>query len=123
MPSIYAESSFWTTSPTYFAVRVGVLMLTLASLYLIEQLLADRRGVLSPLERMGRHSLFVYWIHVELVYGYATWGIHRRLPFWAAVAAYVMFATVMYAAVVLRDHVALQLRAQQITLRRRVESV
>ena len=24
LPSIYKESSFWTTSPTYFAVRVGV---------------------------------------------------------------------------------------------------
>jgi uncharacterized membrane protein len=125
MPSIYADSSFWTTSPTYFAVRVGVLMMTLTSLYVIERLLADRRDLLSPLARLGRHSLFVYWIHVELVYGYATWGIHRRLPFWVAVAAYVMFAASMYAAVVLRDRVveAWRLRGEQITLRGRVEPV
>ena len=25
LPSIYAEASFWTSSPTYFALRVGVL--------------------------------------------------------------------------------------------------
>ncbi len=124
-PSIYADSSFWTTSPTYFAIRAGVLMATLASLYVIERLLADRRGMLSPLARLGRHSLFVYWIHVELVYGYATWGLHRRLPFWVAVAAYAMFAVLIYAAVVLRDRVVeiWRSREKQITLRRRVESM
>jgi uncharacterized membrane protein len=124
-PSIYADSSFWTTSPTYFAVRVGVLMVTLASLYFIENLLVDRRRVLSPLERLGRRSLFVYWIHVELVYGYATWGIHRRLPFWGAVVAYAVFAASMYAAVVLRDRVVeiWQHRARQTTFLSRAEPV
>ena len=29
---------------------------------------------------LGRHSLFVYWIHVELVYGYASWLWRGRLP-------------------------------------------
>jgi uncharacterized membrane protein len=124
LPSIYAESSFWTTSPTYFAVRVGVLMTALAAMYFIERLLGDRRSVLSPLARLGRHSLFVYWIHVELVYGYATWAIHRRLPFWAAVVAYAMFAALMYGAVVLRDRVvkAWRIRSQQISLQGKGES-
>jgi uncharacterized membrane protein len=123
LPTIYRDSSFWTSSPTYFAVRVGVLMTALAAMYFIERLLADRRGVLSPLARLGRHSLFVYWIHVEIVYGYATWGIHRRLPFWTAVVAYAIFATSMYGAVVLRDRIAeaWQFRGRQITLRRRAE--
>ena len=125
LPSIYADSSFWTTSPTYFAVRAGVLMVALASLYFVEHLLADRRRMLSPLARLGRHSLFVYWIHVELVYGYATWAIHRRLPFWSAVIAYAVFAALMYAAVVLRDRVVdvWRLRARQMTLQGRVEPV
>jgi uncharacterized membrane protein len=124
LPSIYAESSFWTTSPTYFAVRVGVLMAALAAMYFMERLLGNRRSVLSPLARLGRHSLFVYWIHVELVYGYATWGIHRRLPFWAAVVAYAMFASLMYCAVVLRDRIveAWRIHFQQISLHGKVES-
>ena len=105
LPSIYKESSFWTTSPTYFAVRVGVLMAALAAVYFLERLAADRRVSLSPLARLGRQSLFVYWIHVELVYGYATWAMHRRLPFWGAVAACAMFSSLMYAAVVARDRV------------------
>ena len=125
LPSIYAESSFWTTSPTFFAVRVGMLMSALAAMYFSERFLADGRNVLSPLARFGRHSLFVYWIHVELVYGYATWALHHRLPFWGAVTAYAMFAALMYAAVRVRDQVAeaWRLRANQITFQRKVEPV
>ena len=32
-------------------------------------------------QQFGRASLFVYWVHVELVYGVLTAPIHRRLPF------------------------------------------
>jgi len=125
LPSIYKESSFWTTSPTYFAVRVGVLMIALAVVYFLERLAAGRRVSLSPLARLGRQSLFVYWIHVELVYGYATWAIHRRLPFWGAVGAWAMFSSLMYAAVVARDRfVAIRRqRSQQISFQRKVEPV
>jgi uncharacterized membrane protein len=125
LPSIYRESSFWTTSPTYFAVRVGVLMAGLAALYFLERLAADRLVSLLPLARLGRQSLFVYWIHVELVYGYATWALHRRLPFWGAVAGWAMFSSLMYAAVVARDRAveAWRQRNKQISLRDRVEAV
>ena len=34
----------------------------------------------GPLATLGRASLFIYWIHVELVYGYASWFWRRRLP-------------------------------------------
>ena len=125
LPSIYAQSSFWTTSPTFFAVRAGVLMTALGALYFVERVMRDWRRVLSPLARLGRQSLFVYWIHVELVYGYATWAIHRWLPFWGAVGAYATFAMLMYAAVVARDRVveAWADRDRQISFRRKVESV
>jgi uncharacterized membrane protein len=125
LPSIYRESSFWTTSPTYFAIRVGVLTSGLAALYFFEPLAARWRVSLSPLARLGRQSLFVYWIHVELVYGYATWAIHRRLPFWIAVVAYGIFSGLMYAAVLARDFVvdAWRGRKQQMPLHSKVESV
>jgi hypothetical protein len=58
----------------------------------------------KQLETLGRSSLFVYWIHVELVYGYATWPIHNRLPLWAALAACSLFSGLMYAAVLAKDH-------------------
>jgi uncharacterized membrane protein len=124
LPSIYRESSFWTTSPTYFAIRAGVLTSGLAALYFVERVTSQWR-VWTPLARLGRQSLFVYWIHVELVYGYATWAIHRRLPFWAAVAALGLFAALMYLAVIARDFVveAWRQRKQQISLPSRAESV
>jgi hypothetical protein len=58
-----------------------------------------------PLERLGRASLFIYWIHVELVYGYASWLWRHRLPFWGTAIAFVGFCALMYGAVVLRDRV------------------
>jgi uncharacterized membrane protein len=103
LPAIYRESSFWSSSPTYFAIRVGVIMMAFAALYAVERA-ANRYGVAFPgLELLGRRSLFVYWIHVELVYGYATWPIHRRLPLWSVGLAYVVFSAMMYWAAVAFD--------------------
>ena len=115
-PSIYEQSSFWTSSPTYFAVRVGVLMTALSLLYATSRLvsywfpgtgLGNRPAETRPrvLERLGRSSLFVYWIHVELVYGYATWPIRHKLPLWGTAIAYVLFSALMYAAILGRDRV------------------
>jgi uncharacterized membrane protein len=104
-PSIYRTASFWTSSPTWFAIRVGILMVALAAIYALAAV-AQRAGLaLAPLEKLGRSSLFVYWIHVELVYGYTTWPIHGRLPLWGSVLAYCVFCALMYGAIVLRDRV------------------
>jgi uncharacterized membrane protein len=105
LPTIYRQSSFWTSSPTYFVIRVGILMLAFAAIYTLAQL-AGRQGMeLRPLSRFGRSSLFVYWIHVELVYGYLSWPLHARLPLWGTFVAYTLFTTLMYGAVVLRDRI------------------
>jgi len=124
LPSIYRDASFWTTSPTYFAIRAGVMMLTLAVLYAIDRMTASD-SVATVLARLGRSSLFVYWIHVELVYGYASWPIHRRLPLWGTAAAYALFATAIYGAVLLRDSVAdaWRRRKAQITFQYKAEAV
>ena len=117
-PSLYADSSFWTTSPAYFAIRAGVLMTTMAVLFWAGEIVAAPVAGLRMLAQFGRSSLFVYWIHVELVYGYATWAIHRRLPLWGTAVAYVLFTGLMYGAVVLRDRLADRWwrRTRQITL-------
>jgi hypothetical protein len=125
LPSIYRDSSFWTTSPAFFSIRVGVLMTALAAVYFAERLSAGWRIPPSALARFGRHSLFVYWIHVELVYGYATWAIHRRLPLWGAVGAYALFALLMYGAVVVRDRLVEHWRSRkkQIPLQHKAQAV
>jgi uncharacterized membrane protein len=114
-PSIYAVSSFWTSSPTWFCIRTGILMVALAAMYAFEALVSRAGAALRPLARMGQSSLFVYWIHVELVYGYASWWWHRRLPLWGTALAYAAFCVLMYGAVRLRDRIvdARRARAQR----------
>jgi uncharacterized membrane protein len=115
-PSIYASSSFWTSSPTWFAIRAGILMVALPAFYLLAAA-AERAGValgaLGTLERLGRHSLFIYWIHVELVYGYASWLWRHRLPFWPTAIVYVLFCVLMYRAIDLRDRIVASWRSRR----------
>ena len=114
-PSIYASSSFWTSSPTWFAIRLGILMITLTVIYGCERAIAALKGratrpeaqgvspAIDPLARFGRSSLFIYWIHVELVYGYASWLWRHRLPLWGTAIAYALFCVLMYRAIGWRD--------------------
>src|SRR5206468_12774148 len=75
LPAIYRESSFWTTSPTFFFLRLGILILSLPVAYVWNALWAGR----SVMQEFGRASLFVYWIHVELAYGVLSGPIHKAL--------------------------------------------
>jgi uncharacterized membrane protein len=112
-PSIYAQSSFWTSSPTYFAIRVGVLMVGLTVLAEMAAAMKARGIRWLALERIGRSSLFIYWIHVELVYGYATWPLRHRLPLWGSAIAFTLFSALMYCAVVARDRLLDGWRSRQ----------
>ena len=103
-PSIYRASSFWTSSPTWFLIRVGVLMAALAVLYACSRLVGRDVGG-DWLSILGRNSLFVYWIHVELVYGYLAWPVHGRLPLWGTACGFVLFSALMYRAIDVRDWV------------------
>jgi len=125
LPSIYADSSFWTTSPAYFAIRAGLLMTTLSVMFALERGVPAAVRVLRPLAHFGRASLFVYWIHVELVYGYASWALRRRLPLWGTVIAYALFAAAMYGMVLLRDALVARWRGRdkQITFQYKAEAV
>jgi uncharacterized membrane protein len=115
---------FWTSSPSWFAIRVGIMLVALAALSAVAAGLVGRVGrvglaglvgqvghVGSGIARFGRASLFVYWIHVELVYGYASWLWRQRLPAWGSVAAWLLFTALMYGTVVLRDRYRARRRA------------
>ncbi len=69
-PSLFGPSDFWRTAPSFFFLRVGVMVAGIAACYLWEArprlLGADP---FSPMRQFGVTSLFVYWIHVEMVYG------------------------------------------------------
>jgi uncharacterized membrane protein len=126
-PSIYPSSSFWTSSPTWFAIRVGILTIALAMIYGCEQIFVGLKEMaqgrafdvaqrliptVDPLAKMGRSSLFVYWIHVELVYGYASWLWRHRLPLWGTAIAFVVFSVLMYRAIGWRDDLVAKWRGR-----------
>ena len=100
LPAIYAETNFWTSSPTFFFFRLGVLILTLPMAYAWNLL----PGRWSPLRVLGVSSLFVYWIHVEMVYGVLSTPIRRRLPFEQAVMAFAIFCAFLYGLVKIKEH-------------------
>jgi uncharacterized membrane protein len=65
---LYGTYDFWHTSPNFFIVRVGVVMVILFLAYAWCRWGAGERGF-SPLIEMGKCSLLVYWVHIEFVYG------------------------------------------------------
>src|SRR5262249_52553018 len=54
---IYQRSDFWTSSPTWFAIRVGILMAGVAVLFVLGEWAARSDVKIRPLERLGRSSL------------------------------------------------------------------
>src|SRR6201987_4296305 len=65
---LYAVYDFWHTSPNFFLIRVGLLLLILLVSYAWCRWGFGSRGF-SPLLQLGETSLLVYWVHMEFVYG------------------------------------------------------
>ena len=103
LPSVFEQSSFWTSAPSFFFVRLGILLTTLP--------LAFFAPSFPALERFGRSSLFVYWVHVELVYGLVTMPLHRMLSVGQAFVAYALFTWAMYGLVIVKDRIMLGARS------------
>ncbi|MDP9268827.1 MAG: DUF1624 domain-containing protein [Acidobacteriota bacterium] len=65
---LYAVYDFWRTSPNFFLIRVGMLMVIVLAAYAWCRWGAGQWGF-SPLVQLGQTSLLVYWVHIEFVYG------------------------------------------------------
>jgi uncharacterized membrane protein len=65
---IYPVYDYWRTSPSFFIVRIGMLLLITTAAYVWCRWGAGEWGF-SPMIQLGRTSLLVYWVHIELVYG------------------------------------------------------
>jgi hypothetical protein len=96
-PPIFPGTSFWTSSPAFFFLRLGILVAAVPAAYGIT--LVWRGAVL---EEFGRASLFVYWIHVEMVYGVLSMPIHRRLPLVWSLIAFALFSAALFGLVRLK---------------------
>jgi len=113
-PSLFGPSDFWRTAPSFFFLRVGVMVTGIAACYLWEArprlLGADP---FSPMRQFGMTSLFVYWIHVEMVYGGLSRSIRGQLPLPISLVAFLLFLTAMLGLSLLKTAVAKRLQARR----------
>lgn len=65
---LYAVEDYWHTSPSFFLIRVGMLLVILTASYAWCRWGAGQWGF-SPVILLGQASLLVYWVHIEFVYG------------------------------------------------------
>ena len=103
LPSPFEHSHFWTTSPSYFFIRIGLVAGAVGLAYAWTYAELNRRFTIDPIVQLGRTSLFIYWIHVELVYGLISYPIHHNLSLTQASVAYVLLAALMLACSVWKD--------------------
>ena len=121
LPSIYANSVFWTNSPSYFFLRIGLMTLLLTLAYV--WCLRPTAHHWSPMLVFGNSSLFVYWVHVELAYGGVSKPLRRALPFDRALAAFVVFTALMLVLTVVKTQVVSRWRATRASSGTRVIEV
>jgi uncharacterized membrane protein len=55
---------------------------------------------------MGRTSLFIYWIHIELIYGLMVRPLHKSLTLGEAWIGVVVFSLLMLLASLVKQRVA-----------------
>jgi uncharacterized membrane protein len=78
----YGFFDYSLTSPHFFLVRLGMVLLILYGAYIWSL----RRNAVkwSPLHTLGTASLPVYWIHIEIVYGRPFHHLYRGLDMFTA---------------------------------------
>jgi uncharacterized membrane protein len=99
LPPLYAATDFWTSSPTFFFVRLGAVM----ALVPVAHAWNGMSGR-SWLCKFGRSSLFVYWIHVEMAYGVVSMALHRRLPLEQAYLGFILLSALLFGLVKIKEH-------------------
>ncbi len=102
----YSVQDNWHTSPSFFLIRVGMLLVILTGSYawcrwgLAQRSLGQWRAGLwgfSPLILLGQASLLVYWVHIEFVYGRVSILPKHRMGIGAASAGLLVISLAMLA--------------------------
>ena len=100
--TIYAKSEFWLNSPAQVLTKVGVLLLMVSFAYLWTRYGAGSGW--SWIRQFGVTSLLVYWVHIELVYGNASWLLRDNLNVPQTVLAAVLVILLMLGISTMKTH-------------------
>jgi len=97
----YSVQDYWHTSPSFFLIRVGMLMVILTASYIWCRWGLGQRSIgewgFSPLILLGQASLLVYWVHIEFVYGRVSILPKHRMGIGAASAGLMVISLAMLA--------------------------
>jgi len=99
---LYAVYDFWHTSPNFFLIRTGIVLAVVFLAYLWCRWGAALKGF-SPIMELGRTSLFVYWVHIEFVYGRFSILPKRSQTAVTATAGIIVICAAMVALATLRN--------------------
>ena len=100
--SIYSRSEFWLNSPVQILTKVGVLLLMVAFAFLWTRYGAGEGW--SWVRQFGVTSLLVYWVHIELVYGHASFLWKDALTVPQTVCAAILIILFMLALSTMKTH-------------------
>jgi hypothetical protein len=92
----YSVQDYWHTSPSFFLIRVGMLLVISAASYAWCRWGLANWGF-SPLILLGQASLLVYWVHIEFVYGRVSILPKHRMGIGAASAGLLIISLAMLA--------------------------
>jgi uncharacterized membrane protein len=110
-PSIYPVANFWTSSPTFFFMRLGFCTAMLPIARGIDHFHAFVRRQFNTapdvpgrvIATLGKSSLFVYWVHVEIAYGGLSRPLRRSMPLELSLLATVLLCALLYRIVLWKD--------------------
>lgn len=113
-PSIYPNANFWTSSPTFFYMRLGLNTVLLPVAWWIDRFHVFARRTWTAvftapdvpgrvITTLGRSSLFVYWVHVEMAYGSIALPLKRALPVELSLLGTVLLCALLYGLVRVKD--------------------
>jgi len=105
---IYPVYNYWLTSPQFFLIRVGMLLVIMTGAYVwcrwvIAKLSAVHWGF-SPLIQLGQASLLVYWVHIEFVYGRVSILPKHKMSIVGASVGLLVITLAMLALAYIRTH-------------------
>lgn len=92
--SIYPNADFWLNSPALIACKMGATLLFAGVAYLWTEYFSSGW---SFVQLLGRNSLAVYWVHIELVYGNLLWFLKESMQPWQCVLAALTVIVLMIA--------------------------
>jgi len=85
--SLYGPHDYWNTSPAYFFIRLGMVLILMAGVFFLDQ--SIRRSERLPgwpprwLQTLGMESFFAYILHLLLIFGWITNPFFNIEAFWS----------------------------------------